>query len=119
MLKKSLTAITAATALAVPAHAGFYLNGEFNQSHVGSDWNGSGIDLHVGYENTIGEKGSFYLQGGPYLSNPKGADGETNISAKIGGGYDVTERLNAYTELSVITDDTNTWGSKAGLKFTF
>ena len=119
MFKTLLIAAGTLGTLTAPVSAGFYLNGEFNQSHVGSDWNGSGIDLHVGYENTVGEKGSFYIQGGPYLSNPKGADNETNISAKVGGGYDVTEKLNAYTEVSVITDDTNTWGSKLGLKYSF
>tara|TARA_R100000458_G_C8156803_1_gene162456 strand:- start:204 stop:563 length:360 start_codon:yes stop_codon:yes gene_type:complete len=119
MLKTFLIAAGTLSTLATPVSAGFYVNGEFNQSHVGSDWNGGGIDLHLGYENTIGEKGSYYLQGGPYFSNPKGAEDETKISGKIGGGYDVTEKLNAYTEVSVVTDDTNTWGSKLGLKYSF
>ena len=64
MLKKVLTLSAASVALSVPAYAGFYLNPEFNQTNVGSEWGGNAIDLHIGYENTVGENGSFYLQGG-------------------------------------------------------
>ena len=51
MLKKVLTLSAASVALSVPAYAGFYLNPEFNQTNVGSDWGGNTIDLHIGYDN--------------------------------------------------------------------
>mgnify|MGYP003155229923 FL=1 len=121
MFNKLLMAGAACCTLSTPAFAGFYLNGEFNQTNVGSEWNGNGVDLHVGYEGSVGEKGSFYVQGGPYLSNPKDADSETKGSGKIGGGYEIADSTNVYGEFSVVTNDTtdNTWGTKLGVKYNF
>ena len=119
MLKKVLTLSAASVALSVPAYAGFYLNPEFNQANVGSDWGGNAIDLHIGYENTVGENGSFYLQGGPSFINPSVGDSDTKLSGKIGGGYDLSDKLNAYGEFAVVTDDVNTYGTKVGLKYSF
>ena len=121
MIKKLLMAGAACCTLSTPAFAGFYLNGEFNQTNVGSEWNGNGIDLHVGYEDSVGEKGSYYLQGGPYIDNAKDVDSETRFSAKVGGGYDFRPNTNVYGELSLVTNDTtdNTWGTKLGIKYNF
>ena len=119
MLKKVLTLSAASVALSVPAYAGFYLNPEFNQANVGSDWAGNAIDLHIGYENTVGENGSFYLQGGPSFINPSVGDSETKVSAKIGGGYDLSDKLNAYGEFAIVTGDKTTKGTKVGLKYSF
>ncbi len=121
MINKFLMAGLACCSFSAPAFAGFYLNGEFNQTNTGSEWNGNGVDLHVGYENSVGEKGSFYIQGGPYLSNPKDADSETKGSGKIGGGYEIADSTNVYGEFSVVTNDTtdNTWGTKLGVKYNF
>ena len=119
MLKKVLTLSAASVALSVPAYAGFYLNPEFNQTNVGSDWAGNTIDLHIGYENTVGENGSFYLQGGPSFINPSVGDSDTKLSGKVGGGYDLSDKLNAYGEFSILTGDKTTKGIKGGLKFVF
>ena len=119
MLKKVLTLSAASVALSVPAYAGFYLNPEFNQTNVGSDWGGNTIDLHIGYENTVGENGSFYLQGGPSFINPSVGDSDTKLSGKVGGGYDLSDKLNAYGEFSILTGDKTTKGIKGGLKFVF
>ena len=119
MLKKLLTLSAASVALSVPAYAGFYLNPEFNQTNVGSDWGGNAIDLHIGYENTVGENGSFYLQGGPSFINPSVGDSDTKVSAKIGGGYDLSDKLNAYGEFAIVTGDKTTKGTKVGLKYSF
>ena len=119
MLKKVLTLSAASVALSVPAYAGFYLNPEFNQTNVGSEWGGNAIDLHIGYENTVGENGSFYLQGGPSFINPSVGDSETKVSAKIGGGYNLSDNLNAYGEFAIVTGDKTTKGTKVGLKYSF
>tara|TARA_B100001287_G_scaffold270406_1_gene269147 strand:+ start:612 stop:968 length:357 start_codon:yes stop_codon:yes gene_type:complete len=118
MIKKVLT-LAAVSALTSPVFAGFYGNAEFNQTNNGSEWGGNGIDLHVGYEGIVGEKASFYLQGGPYVSNPSVGKAKTNFSGKLGGGYDITEKLNGYGEFSLVTDTTNTYGTKVGLKYKF
>ena len=119
MLKKLLTLSAASVALSVPAYAGFYLNPEFNQTNVGSDWGGNAIDLHIGYENSVGEHGSFYLQGGPSFINPSVGDSDTKLSGKVGGGYDLSDKLNAYGEFAIVTGDKTTKGTKVGLKYSF
>ena len=118
MLKKVLTLSAASVALSVPAYAGFYLNPEFNQTDLGGEFVGNVIDLHIGYENSVGENGSFYLQGGPSFINGT-VDSDTRLSAKAGGGYDLSDKLNAYGEFAVVTDDVNTYGTKLGLKYSF
>ncbi len=117
MLKKVLT-IVAASALSTPAFAGFYLNVENNGSYTGKDYNGSGTDLHLGYEGGNGT-GSYYLQGGAFLSNPDGGDSSTNFSGKVGGSVAATNKVDVYGELSIVTNDTNSYGTKLGLKYKF
>ena len=117
MLKK-LSAVAAVSALSTPAFAGFYVNVENNGSYTGKDYTGSGTDLHLGYENG-NAFGSYYIQGGAYLNNPDGADSETNFSGKVGGSISAAEKIDVYGEFSVVTDDTNSYGTKLGLKYKF
>jgi len=114
MLKKVLT-IAAASALSTPAFAGFYVNVENNGSYTGRDYNGSGTDLHLGYEGGNGSA-SYYLQGGAFLSNPDGGESSTNFSGKVGGSVVASERVDVYGEFSIVTDTTNAYGTKLGIK---
>ena len=117
MLKKVLT-IAAASALSTPAFAGFYLNVENNGSYTGENYNGSGTDLHLGYEGG-NSSASYYLQGGAFLSNPDGGESSTNFSGKVGGSVAATDKVDVYGEFSIVTDTTNSYGTKLGLKYKF
>mgnify|MGYP001173164092 FL=1 len=122
MLKKAI-AVAAVSALSTPAFAGnFYVNVENNASYVGEDgkvdFTGSGTDFHLGYENG-NAFGSYYIQGGLYVSSPDNADSESNFSGKVGGSVIASEKINVYGELSLVTDDSNLWGSKLGVKYSF
>jgi len=117
MLKKVLT-IAAASALSTPAFAGFYVNVENNGSYTGKNFTGSGTDVHLGYEGGNGTA-SYYLQGGAYLNNPDGADSETNFSGKVGGSVVASKNIDVYGEFSIVTDTTNSYGTKLGLKYKF
>ena len=117
MLKKVLT-IAAASAFSGPCFAGFYLSVENNGSYTGKNFTGSGTDLHLGYENG-NAFGSYYIQGGAYLNNPDGADSETNFSGKVGGSVTASEKIDVYGEFSIVTDTTNSYGTKLGLKYKF
>tara|TARA_R100000231_G_scaffold38005_1_gene33316 strand:- start:29 stop:385 length:357 start_codon:yes stop_codon:yes gene_type:complete len=118
MLKKLLVA-AAVTTCSSPVFAGFYLNVENNATFLkDSDFQGSSTDLHVGYEKSS-ERGSFYLQGGPLLSNPEGKTQSTDVSAKIGGSVNATDKTSIYGELSGVFADENVFGTKLGLKFAF
>ena len=114
---KKLLAVAAASAIS-PAFAGFYLSVENNGSYTGKNFTGSGTDLHLGYENG-NAFGSYYIQGGAYLNNPDNADSETNFSGKVGGSVIASKNIDVYGEFSVVTDDTNSYGTKLGLKYKF
>jgi len=116
MLKK-LLAVAAASAIS-PAFAGYYLNVESNSAFLGKDYIGSGTDLHLGYEGGNGTA-SYYLQGGAFLSNPDGGDSSTNFSGKVGGSVAATDKVDVYGEFSIVTDTTNSYGTKLGLKYKF
>ena len=116
MLKKVL-AVAAASAIS-PAFAGFYVNVENNAAFLGKDYIGSGTDLHLGYEGG-NDSASYYLQGGAFLSNPDGGDSSTNFSGKVGGSVVATDKVDVYGEFSIVTDTTNSYGTKLGLKYKF
>ena len=113
-------ALATATASAGPALAdGFYVGIERNDGFVGADHNGSINEAFVGYNGSIGEA-SYYIQGGPaYLTAP-GADGEGELSGKIGGSVPLSEKLGAYAEASFVTGDVeNGYGTKFGMIYSF
>ena len=87
------------------AIAGPYANVESNSGYLGNDYQGGVTDVHVGYENALGESASYYIQGGPAFVFEDGSDTETEISGKAGVGVDVTEQLNIYGEISFLTED--------------
>ena len=87
------------------AVAGPYANIETNAGYTGDDYNSAVTDLHVGWEGELGEKASYYVQGGPAIVAVDGQESETEISGKVGIGVDVTEQLNIYGELAWLTED--------------
>ena len=95
---------------------GFYLNPEFNAGWSGSDFTGSVLEGHVGYE-----KGGFYLQAGPALAQPDGGDAELGISGKMGVSAPVSESFDVYGEVSAAKfDDVDAgYGLKVGGKYKF
>jgi len=96
------------------AQAGPYANVETNSGFFGSDYTGSATDVHVGYEGA-----NWYVQGGPAVLAPDNADAEVELSGKAGGSYGINEALSVYGEVSFLTGDTNSYGTKAGLKYNF
>ena len=119
-MKKILLAATA-TLFSTPAFAGVYLNPEVRNGYTGSDYTGRTIDLHVGYSGTA-SKLDYYVQGGPALTATADVDGtNTEFSGKLGGTYNISQKLGVYGEVSGITkeDADNSYGSKLGLKYKF
>tara|TARA_R100001443_G_scaffold45290_2_gene58304 strand:+ start:7610 stop:7978 length:369 start_codon:yes stop_codon:yes gene_type:complete len=122
MLKAILIA-AAASIIAPSAYAGVFVNVENNGSFAGKNFTTATTDFHVGYEGEVGAL-DYYVQGGPALVRPDGADGDTRISGKIGGSFAATEKLGVYGEFSLLTadsdtDDDNSYGTKAGIKYSF
>jgi len=111
---KILALIPAALFAAAPVLAGPYANVEMNSGYSGSDFTGSATDVHVGYEGA-----NWYVQGGPALLAPDGEDGDIELSGKAGGSYGINDALSVYGEVSFLTGDTTSYGTKAGLKYNF
>ena len=119
MLKKLLAVAAVSAVSSTPVFAGFYLNVENNASFKkDSDFQGSSTDLHIGYEGG-NDNASWYIQGGGLLNNPDGGEQSTDVSAKIGGSVNATDKTSIYGELSGVFADENVIGTKLGLKFAF
>ena len=121
---KSVFAATAALSMSAGAAlAGPYVNVETNAGWTGDDYNGAATDVHLGYEGPIGERGSYYVQGGIVLLTPDGEDMDVAPSGKAGLGYALTDTLDAYGELSFAgsgdSDIDKGYGAKVGLKYSF
>jgi outer membrane autotransporter protein len=125
MIKSVFAATAALSVSAGAAFAGPYVNIESNSGYTGTDFDGSVLETHVGYENALGENGSWYVQGGPALQFPDGSDTSTELSGKVGASFDVTENTNIYGEISAATnneidlDEAVNVGVKAGVKYSF
>ena len=96
------------------AIAGPYVNIEANSGWSGSDYGGTSIDNHVGYEGN-----GWSIQGGPTIVAPDGGDTEVELSGKVNGSVSLTDNLSAYGELSFITGDENGYGTKIGATYKF
>jgi hypothetical protein len=115
---KTLAILPAVALMAAPAFAAPYVNVEANSGFVGSDYSGTTTDFHVGVDGAEGSA-SWYIQGGPSIVSPDGGEAETILTAKVGGGVGVTEKLSVYGEISAAFDEVNSYGTKAGLKYRF
>lgn len=123
MFKSVFAAAAALSMSAGAALAGPYVNVEANSGWTGSDYGGTATDLHVGYEGSISESTSYYVQGGATIVSPDGAESDTVPSGKAGLGLALTDALGAYGEVSFVgsgdSDIDRGYGTKLGLKYSF
>lgn len=99
--------------------SGFYVYTEANSDWRGSDYEGTSIDVRVGYETELSETVSGYVEVGPAFSVPESGDAETDIGAEVGLSVAATENLELYAEFEVISGDEFDYGTKAGVKYSF
>jgi hypothetical protein len=107
-----------AAALALPAYSNVYVNPEFNGGSYGDDYLGGTLNLDIGYEGSSGAV-SYYIQGGPAIVMPNGAENEVEFAGKFGGSIQASDSIAVYGELSGITGDELSVGTKLGLKYSF
>ena len=117
---KKISLAIAASLFSAPVMAGPYVNVESNASYTGSDYTSRATDLHIGYENNLGDL-AYYIQGGKTINATDGVDSESNFSGKLGGNISATDKLGFYGEVSFaqVEDADNTYGTKLGAKFSF
>jgi len=120
-MKTIALALAATTIASAPATAGIYINAESNDGYTGSEYQGRTVDVHVGYEGSL-KKFDYYIQGGPAFTAVADVDGkDTELSGKLGGTFNVSQKLGVYGEFSGISngDADNSYGTKLGAKFKF
>ena len=100
------------------AIAGPYVNIENNAGFTGSDFTGHVTDFHGGYEEG-GSTGSWYIQAGPSVISPDNGEAETKATGKIGGSVNATDNISIYGEVAAAFDAENSYGTKAGIKYSF
>ena len=117
---KKLALVLATTLVSTPAMAGPYVNVESNANYTGSDYKSRTTDLHIGYENSLGDL-AYYVQGGKTINAADGVDSESNFSGKLGGNISATDKLGVYGEVSFaqVKDADNNFGTKLGAKYSF
>ena len=123
-IKSTIAAVAASPfLLAGAAFAGPYVNVEANSGWTGTNYTGTNTDLHVGFDGSLGESASFYVQGGATVTAPDGTDGDTVPSGKLGLSASLTDALGVYGEVSFVGSGSDTvdrgYGSKAGVKYSF
>jgi len=123
MFKSAIALAAAAPLMAAPALAGPYVNVETNAGWTGGDYTGATTDIHLGYEDALGDAASYYVQVGASVVSPDAGDSDTVPSGKAGLGVDLTDRLGAYGEVSFIgSGDASVdrgYGGKLGVKYSF
>ena len=108
------TSVAALALLPGAAFAGPYLNVEANSGFAGDDYSATVIDNHVGYE---GE--GWYIQAGPSIVAGDGIDAEVELSGKVGGSVAISESVDLYGEVSFLSGEEVSYGTKAGVKWSF
>ena len=121
---KTILLSTAAVFAAAPVLAGPYVNVESNSGFSSGDYTSTLIEKHVGYEGELGESATWYVQGGPALEFNDASGTESKVSGKVGATVALTEKVDAYGEFAVVSDDSwdiseSDLGLKAGFKYTF
>ena len=122
MFKSVFAALSASALSAGAALAGPYVNVETNAGWVGDDYSGATTDIHVGYEDALGDSASYYVQAGPAIVAVDGEESDTQFSGKAGLGLDVADGLGVYGEVSFLTaedEDDFGLGGKLGVKYSF
>jgi len=123
MIKSAFAVLAAAPLFAGAAMAGPYVNVEANSGWTGSNYGGTALDTHLGYEGALGESAAWYVQGGATTLLPDGGTADTVPSGKAGLSAGLTDSLSAYGEVSFVGSGVagvdRSYGTKAGLKFTF
>ena len=116
---KNLIALAALPLMAAPAMAGPYVNVEGNAGVVGSDYVGTLVETHIGYEGALSDTVTGYIQAGPAIGLPEGGDAGVDVSGKAGLSVAATDNLSIYGEYWFLTGDDLTSNIKAGVKYNF
>jgi len=123
MIKSAFAALAAAPLFAGAAMAGPYVNVEANSGWTGSNYGGTAVDSHVGYEGALGTDASWYVQAGATTKLPDAGTADTVPSGKAGLGVALTDDLGAYGEVSFVGSGVagvdRGYGTKFGLKYSF
>ena len=118
-MKKIALSTLAVSTFAVPAIAGPYANIETSSKFAGTDYSKTATDFFLGYEGEVGTL-DYFIEGGPSMTTPDNGVSETVPAGKVGFSVKANKHLKVYGELSAsFNEDTNDYGTKAGVKYSF
>ena len=119
MFNKIALTTLAVSSFAVPAIAGPYVNVETSSKFAGTDYSKTATDFFVGYEGEVGTL-DYFIEGGPSVTTPDDGVSETVPSGKVGFSVKANKHLKVYAELAAsFEEDQNSYGTKAGVKYSF
>ena len=123
-MKKIFALSTASILAASPAMAGPYVNIEANSGFDAGDYTGTLVESHVGYTAPLGESAAWYVQAGPAFDLGDGVSEDYKVSGKVGAAVELTERVEAYGEVSFVSGDAwdiseSSVGVKTGFTYSF
>lgn len=124
MIKKFFALSAASVLCAAPVMAEQFVNLESNSSFQDGDYSSTRVDTQYGWQDSLGDKSKYYVQGGPSFVSRDEGDTGYQFGGKVGIKTEVTEDLTAYGELKGYTGDEYDFSDiklavKAGLKYTF
>ncbi len=99
--------------------SGFYVTTEANSDWTGDDYDGTTIDVRVGYETELSETVTGYVEVGPAFSLPDGGDQDTEMGAEAGLSVAASQNLELFAEIEVITGEDYDYGTKIGATYRF
>lgn len=102
--------------------SGFYVDLNNIVGFVGGSYDANVLEPHIGFEGTVGEKFSYYIQGGPSIVSVDGGDTTTEISGYLGGAYSINERVEIYGEFyatSLDGEDDSFMSVETGVTYRF
>jgi len=109
----------AAYGLMAPAIAGPYVNVESEAGFSGSDYVGSYVHSHLGYEQKVGTNTKVYGQIGPTVVFQDNQALSTRLGAKVGGKVVITPKADLYGEFKMVTGDASKYAVKGGVTYRF
>ena len=120
MFKYALAALAVVPMVATAANAeGYYVYSEVESAWSGREFDGSEIKTRVGYEHALTEDTNVYLEVGPTVLLPDSSDADTRLALEVGGDTALTENLELYGDVEMLTGPQNEYKTTMGLKYEF
>ena len=122
MIIKTFAALAALSMVGGAAHAGYYVGTEVESDFAAGEYDGTKLEVRVGYEGELSEKSDWYVELGPTTTwAPEDGETLTELGVEFGADYAVTEQLTVEADIEVFTakSDNLDFSTTVGAKYRF